>query len=99
MCRSCSGSASGGATPPSRWAWPDCPRGAEFDLIYIPRYAVARAVIDDAREHSPRAKIVLNVADLHFLRELRAALPARQPDEMRRGERISGGGARRVRAR
>ncbi|HEY4774087.1 MAG TPA: glycosyltransferase family 2 protein, partial [Xanthobacteraceae bacterium] len=63
-------------------------RGAEFDLIYITRYAVARAVIDDAREHSPRAKIVLNVADLHFLRELRAALPARQPDEMRRVELI-----------
>lgn len=49
-------------------------RGAEFDLVYITRYVVAEQVINQLREHAPQAKIILCNADLHFLRELRAAL-------------------------
>lgn len=49
-------------------------RGREFDLVYITRYAVAERYIDLVRQIAPRAKILFNNADLHFLRELRAAL-------------------------
>lgn len=51
-------------------------RGAEFDLVYITRYNVAEQCIDSVRKHAPLAKVVLNNADLHFLRELRAGLAA-----------------------
>lgn len=51
-------------------------RGNEFDLIYVTRYYVAEQIIDLARRYAPRAKLVLNNADLHFLRELRAAMAA-----------------------
>lgn len=49
-------------------------RGREFDLVYLTRYYVAKAVMPHARRHCPRAKILFNDADLHFLRELRHAL-------------------------
>lgn len=49
-------------------------RGAEFDLIYITRYSVATNIIDTVRKWAPRAKVVLNNADLHFLREMRSAI-------------------------
>lgn len=49
-------------------------RGGEFDLVYITRYYVADKAIDLARTFAPQAKIVLNNADLHFLREIRAAM-------------------------
>lgn len=51
-------------------------RGAEFDLVYVTRYNVAEQVVDLVRHHAPRAKLILNNADLHFLRELRAAIAA-----------------------
>ena len=50
-------------------------RGNEFDLVYITRYDVAEDVIQCVKKYTP-AKIILNNADLHFLRELRAALSA-----------------------
>jgi GT2 family glycosyltransferase/glycosyltransferase involved in cell wall biosynthesis len=49
-------------------------RGKEFDLIYITRYSVAENYISIIREYAPQAKIILMNADLHFLRELRAAI-------------------------
>lgn len=51
-------------------------RGDEFDLVYVTRYNVAEHVIEHVRRYAPRAKLVLNNADLHFLRELRAAMAA-----------------------
>lgn len=48
-------------------------RGRDFDLVYITRYDVAEQVIPSVREFT-NAKIIFNNADLHFLRELRAAL-------------------------
>jgi O-antigen biosynthesis protein len=59
-------------------------RAKEFDLIYITRYHVAEQYLDRLREHAPQAKIVLNNADLHFLREMRAALGARNPELLSR---------------
>jgi GT2 family glycosyltransferase/glycosyltransferase involved in cell wall biosynthesis len=55
-------------------------RGKEFDLVYITRYYVAQSYIDMIRRLAPRAKIVLMNADLHFLRELRAAIQAKNPE-------------------
>lgn len=49
-------------------------RGSEFDAIYITRYHVANNVLAKIREVNPNAKVLLNNADLHFLRELRTAL-------------------------
>jgi O-antigen biosynthesis protein len=49
-------------------------RGSEFSLIYITRYHVAHDVLLKLRQYASTAKIILMLADLHFLRELRAAL-------------------------
>jgi len=49
-------------------------RGAEFDLVYVTRYSVAKETIAYIRQFAGAAKTVLMNADLHFLRELRAAL-------------------------
>ncbi|MBN1006362.1 glycosyltransferase [Amphritea sp. ZJ14W] len=45
----------------------------EMDAVYITRYHIAKDYIPYIRENS-RAKIIFNNADLHFLREMRAAL-------------------------
>jgi GT2 family glycosyltransferase len=49
-------------------------RGDEFDLVFVTRYLVARQVMDSVRAHAPHAKLVVNLADLHFLREIRSAV-------------------------
>jgi GT2 family glycosyltransferase len=48
-------------------------RIGEMDAVYITRYGVAKDCIELIRKKS-NAKILFNNADLHFLRELRAAL-------------------------
>lgn len=55
-------------------------RGSEFDVVYMTRYHVAQAVLPLVRQFSPKAKTILNNADLHFLRELRAAMNSRDPN-------------------
>jgi GT2 family glycosyltransferase len=45
----------------------------DFDLVYVCRYNLAREVIPLVREAS-RTRIAFNLADLHFLREMREAL-------------------------
>ena len=45
----------------------------EFDAIYITRFSIAEKYIPSIRENTD-AKILFNNADLHFLREMRAAL-------------------------
>jgi len=51
-------------------------RGKEFDAVYMTRYGVVENCIDLVRAHAPQAKVLFNLADLHFLRELRTALAA-----------------------
>ncbi len=46
---------------------------ADYDVIYITRYKIGEQVIPAIRSVAPKTKIVLNIADLHFLRELREA--------------------------
>ena len=57
-------------------------RGADFDFFYITRYSVAIRYIDSIRAAAPQAKIVFCNADLHFLREVRAAIASRNPAMM-----------------
>ncbi|MGB5133797.1 MAG: glycosyltransferase [Prochlorococcaceae cyanobacterium] len=55
-------------------------RAKEFDAAYITRYYVAADTVHLIREESPTTRIILNNADLHFLRALRASLSSN--DEM-----------------
>jgi GT2 family glycosyltransferase len=48
-------------------------RGKEFELIYITRYTVAAGALPLIARHAPQARILFCNADLHHLRELRAA--------------------------
>jgi glycosyltransferase involved in cell wall biosynthesis len=48
-------------------------RGSEFDFVYGMRFEVMEQVIDGIRTRMPRAKILFNPADLHFLRLSREA--------------------------
>lgn len=57
-------------------------RAKEFDAVYVTRYAVAIEVVPFIREYAPKAKILLNNADLHFLRELRSAVVNRDEQKM-----------------
>jgi len=59
-------------------------RGKEFDLVYVTRYAIAERHLKAIRQFAPRAKIVFNVADLHFLRELRSALLTKDEENIGR---------------
>ena len=54
-------------------------RGDEFDAVYITRYNIAGYVLPAVREYT-NAKVIFNNADLHFLREMRAALSAGSTD-------------------
>jgi O-antigen biosynthesis protein len=57
-------------------------RAREFDAAYITRYNVAADTVHLIRAHSPKTRIILNNADLHFLRELRASLSSNDNDRM-----------------
>lgn len=46
---------------------------AEFDAFYVTRFYVAQEVLGHLRTYAPEAKVLFNNADLHFLREIRAA--------------------------
>lgn len=56
-------------------------RGTEFDVAYITRYGVAEQAIGPLRHFAPQARIVVNIADLHFLRAIRDAMA--EPSEAR----------------
>jgi hypothetical protein len=57
-------------------------RGAEFDIVYITRYSVAERHVDAVRRYAPQARILFNNADLHFLREIRSAIAARDKESL-----------------
>ena len=61
-------------------------RGASFDLIYLTRYTVAAAALPLIQRHAPQARLLFCNADLHHLRQLRAA----------RAEGLDGEAARRA---
>jgi GT2 family glycosyltransferase/glycosyltransferase involved in cell wall biosynthesis len=43
----------------------------EFDVVFVCRYQIAQQVVPIVRSASPSTKIIFNLADLHFLREIR----------------------------
>jgi GT2 family glycosyltransferase/glycosyltransferase involved in cell wall biosynthesis len=47
--------------------------GARFDSVLVCRHYVAREFLPLLRAHAPRARIVFDTIDLHYLREQRAA--------------------------
>jgi glycosyltransferase involved in cell wall biosynthesis len=47
--------------------------GSAFTLVVLYRVSVATELFDLVRQFAPRAKLVFNTVDLHFLREQRAA--------------------------
>lgn len=59
-------------------------RAEAFDVVYMTRYTVARVALPLLRRYQARAKRILNVADLHFLRELRAGLAAGNAEAVNR---------------
>lgn len=61
-------------------------RGTEFDCAYITRYYVAQESIPALQEYAPDCKIIMNNADLHFLRELRSA--GDDPDKLERAAEV-----------
>ena len=61
-------------------------RGSEFDVVYITRYNVANRVIDMVRKLAPRSKVLFCNADLHFLREIRAAVRSGDEIDWKRAE-------------
>lgn len=48
-------------------------RGGEFDLVVLTRGPVAAKYVEMVRHYAPRARLVFNTVDLHFLREERQA--------------------------
>jgi O-antigen biosynthesis protein len=48
-------------------------RGREFDVVMLSRHYVAARHVDSVRRFAPRARIVFDTVDLHFLREERLA--------------------------
>jgi GT2 family glycosyltransferase len=55
-------------------------RGAEFDSILLSRHYVAAEFVGLARLYAPRARLVFDTVDLHYLREQRAAELERRED-------------------
>jgi GT2 family glycosyltransferase/glycosyltransferase involved in cell wall biosynthesis len=51
---------------------------AEFDVVFVCRYHIAEQIIPLVRAAAPNTKIILNLADLHFLREMREAAAGTQ---------------------
>jgi GT2 family glycosyltransferase/glycosyltransferase involved in cell wall biosynthesis len=47
--------------------------GPRFDTILLCRHYTAHQLLPLARQHAPRAKLIFDTVDLHYLRELRGA--------------------------
>jgi len=62
-------------------------RGAEFDAILLSRHYIAINYLGLARLYAPKAKLIFDTVDLHYLREQRAAELEGSDDLRRRAER------------
>jgi len=56
--------------------------GDGYDVAFLCRAPIAALYIDAIRRHAPRAKIVLNTSDLHYLRDVREAEIEGSPEKM-----------------
>jgi O-antigen biosynthesis protein len=69
-------------------------RGDEFDIVMLSRHYVAARHIDAVRAFAPRALLVFDTVDLHFLREerlaeLNASAAAKRAAEAKRSEELA----------
>jgi GT2 family glycosyltransferase/glycosyltransferase involved in cell wall biosynthesis len=55
-------------------------RGAEFDAIVLSRHYVAASYVGLARLYAPRARLIFDTVDLHYLREQRAYELEKKPE-------------------
>ena len=62
-------------------------QGGDYDLVILSRADAAAKVMREARRHCPRARIVFDTVDLHFLREQRLAALTGDPRTRRLAER------------
>lgn len=61
--------------------------GQRFDSVLVCRHYVMREMLPLLREHAPRARLVFDTVDLHYLRERRGAELANNPALLRAAER------------
>lgn len=57
-------------------------RAGEFDAFYITRYHVMQTTAPRIRTRNPEARIIMNNADLHYLRLLRRAMAEKDPAQI-----------------
>ncbi|TDR43115.1 GT2 family glycosyltransferase [Tahibacter aquaticus] len=62
-------------------------RGGEFDAILLSRHYVAINYLGLARLYAPKAKLIFDTVDLHYLREQRAAALEHSEELKRKAER------------
>ncbi len=62
-------------------------RSDEFDIVLISRVGPASKHLGTVRNRSPKAKVIFNTVDLHFLREQREAELSQNPEAIRKAER------------
>jgi glycosyltransferase involved in cell wall biosynthesis/GT2 family glycosyltransferase len=60
--------------------------GARFDLVVLARVTVASSLVDPVRRLCPKATLVFESMDLHFLREQRAAQLSGSPEASRQSK-------------
>ncbi len=63
-------------------------RASEFDAFYVMRYHVVNNVVPKIRELCPAARIVMNGADLHYLRLLRKGLADGNSDSLAEARKV-----------
>lgn len=59
-------------------------QGATYDAVWLCRVSVARGLLNRVRKHCPRAKLIFDTVDLHFLREQRQAELSNDAKAMKR---------------
>jgi O-antigen biosynthesis protein len=62
-------------------------RGREFDVVMLCRHYVASAHLADVRLYAPKAHVVFDSVDLHFLREEREAALSGDADAVKRAHK------------
>ena len=60
----------------------------DFNALYVTRYHVARNILPAFRSANPHGRILLNNADLHFLRQMRAAFAEGDAAKMADADRV-----------
>jgi glycosyltransferase involved in cell wall biosynthesis len=63
-------------------------QGRDYAVVYLTRFHVAEQVLPQVRQYAPQARVLLNLADLHYLRLQREAELLQNQDMRRHAEAI-----------